>query len=72
MSTEIYYFSGTGNSLFVARELQHRIPGAKLIPIISLLNSDAIKTTAETVGIVFLFKVQRFLMPLKGSCKRLN
>jgi len=26
MTTEIYYFSGTGNSLYIARELQKRIP----------------------------------------------
>jgi len=28
MSTEIYYFSGTGNSLHVARELKRRFPGS--------------------------------------------
>ena len=32
---EIYYFSGTGNSLHLARELQKRIPETKLIPITS-------------------------------------
>lgn len=53
MSTEIYYFSGTGNSLFVAEELQKRLPEVKLIPIVSLMNSEIIKTVAETVGIIF-------------------
>ena len=53
MSTEIYYFSGTGNSLHVARELQHRIPGSTLTPIVRLLGRDAIKTSADTVGLVF-------------------
>jgi flavodoxin len=38
--TEIYYFSGTGNSLNVARELQKRIPKTDIIPIVSLLNKD--------------------------------
>jgi flavodoxin len=28
MTTEIYYFSGTGNSLYVAKELQKLIPEA--------------------------------------------
>ena len=37
MSTEIYYFSGTGNSLHVAKELQKRMPETKLIPILSLV-----------------------------------
>ena len=34
MSPEIYYFSGTGNSLHVAKELQKRIPETKLISIV--------------------------------------
>ena len=53
MSREIYYFSGTGNSLHVAKELQKRMPETKLIPIISLLNEDVIETKGETIGFVF-------------------
>ncbi|MEN6592224.1 MAG: hypothetical protein ABFC12_03140 [Methanobacterium sp.] len=37
MDIEIYYFSGTGSSLHIAEEIGKRIPGTKLIPIISLL-----------------------------------
>lgn len=50
---EFYYFSGTGNSLYVARELQKRIPEAELIPIVSLLDRDVIKTSGKTVGLIF-------------------
>jgi NAD-dependent dihydropyrimidine dehydrogenase PreA subunit len=53
MSTEIYYFSGTGNSLHVAEELQKRIPEAQLIPILSLVDRESLTTNAETVGFVF-------------------
>lgn len=53
MSTEIYYFSGTGNSLYAARELQKRIPDTNLIPIVSLLDKDVIRTNGKSVGIVF-------------------
>ncbi|MFH2110608.1 MAG: EFR1 family ferrodoxin [Candidatus Bathyarchaeota archaeon] len=53
MSTEIYYFSGTGNSLHVARELQKRIPGTRLTPIVSLLDVESVKASAEAVGFVF-------------------
>lgn len=53
MSTEIYYFSGTGNSLHVARELQQRIPGAKLVPIVHLLHNGPFQSSAETIGFVF-------------------
>ncbi|MDD3656088.1 MAG: hypothetical protein PHI72_04895 [Atribacterota bacterium] len=51
MKTEIYYFSGTGNSLYMARELQKKIPNSSLIPIIRLLPTKAIiKTNAEAIG----------------------
>jgi NAD-dependent dihydropyrimidine dehydrogenase PreA subunit len=53
MSIDIYYFSGTGNSLHVARELQARIPQTRLVPIVSLLHRDAVTASAETVGLVF-------------------
>lgn len=53
METELYYFSGTGNSLFIAREVQKRIPGSKLIPIVRLLKQDRIISKAGAVGIVF-------------------
>ena len=62
MSTEIYYFSGTGNSLHVAKELQKRIPETDLIPIVSLLNTDVIKTSAKTVG--FVFPVHALTIPI--------
>lgn len=62
MKSEIFYFSGTGNSLHVARELQKRIPNTVLVPIVSVLNSGKIKTEADTVGIVF--PIHAFSTPL--------
>ena len=53
MSIEIYYFSGTGNSLFMARELKKRIPDCKLVPIVHVLRNGAIKSDADIIGIVF-------------------
>ena len=53
MSTEIYYYSGTGNSLRVARELQKRMPEAVLTPVVRLLHNDIIETGADTIGFVF-------------------
>jgi flavodoxin/Pyruvate/2-oxoacid:ferredoxin oxidoreductase delta subunit len=50
--TEIYYFSGTGNSFAVARDLAARLDG-KLTPIISLIKEDSIDTDAEVIGFVF-------------------
>jgi flavodoxin len=42
MNIDIYYYSGTGNSLYVAREFQKRIPEANLVPIMRLLRRGAI------------------------------
>jgi ferredoxin len=53
VSTEIYYFSGTGNSLHVARELQKRLPDTELVPILSLEGKGPVKAKGATVGFVF-------------------
>lgn len=52
MSTEIYYFSGTGNSLVVARDIAEKING-KVIPIVSMLDQEIINTNADVIGFVF-------------------
>lgn len=52
-TTTMYYFSGTGNTLFVAKELQKRLPDSKLIPIVSLLDGKPISVESESVGLVF-------------------
>lgn len=62
MGMEIYYFSGTGNSLHVARELQKRIPDTILIPMVNLSKKDVMKTGAETIG--FVFPVHLMLVPV--------
>jgi len=50
--TEIYYFSGTGNSLVVARDLAQRLNG-RLVPMASLLSAPGVNTKAEVIGIIF-------------------
>jgi ferredoxin/flavodoxin len=72
VSTEIYYFSGTGNSLHVARELQQRIPDANLIPVVSLLDKDMIQTQAETVGFVFPIHLTTLPIPMREFVKKLD
>lgn len=52
MGTEIYYFSGTGNSLTVARDIANKIDGT-LIPIASVVDKGPIRTDADAIGIVF-------------------
>lgn len=49
---EIYYFSGTGNSLVVARDIASEL-NAKLIPVTSVIARESINTDADVIGIVF-------------------
>ena len=52
MKTEIYYFTGTGNSLVVARDIAGQIEG-ELIAISSVIAKETIQTDAKGIGIVF-------------------
>src|SRR5664280_88847 len=72
MSIEVYYFSGTGNSLHVAKELQKRIPETNLLPIASFLNKGVIKTNGETIGIVFPIHLAMLPSPVMEFLKKLD
>jgi len=64
MNTKIYYFSGTGNSLVVARDIAEKTNG-KLISIPSLMNKESIETDADVIGIVFpVYMAQLYGIPL--------
>jgi flavodoxin/Pyruvate/2-oxoacid:ferredoxin oxidoreductase delta subunit len=52
MKTAVFYFSGTGNTLFIARELSRLLDG-ELIPIASTTGAERIATDADAVGIVY-------------------
>ena len=52
MKHVIYYFSGTGNTLFVARDIAEEF-GASLIPIASLINDPVVDVDSEVTGIVY-------------------
>lgn len=54
METTIYYFTGTGNSLAVARGLCERLGDCRAVPIASLADeSGPIRPAADRVGIVY-------------------
>jgi ferredoxin len=52
VTSNIFYFSGTGNSLAIARELAERTKG-RLISIPSVLSEESIRSETEVIGIVF-------------------
>lgn len=69
---ELYWFSGTGNSLHIAQEIQKRIPEVTLIPIIKFLAEDEIKTNAEVVGIIFPLYLTTIPKPVDEFFKKLD
>jgi len=59
--TTIYYFSGTGNSLHMAKSLNDKLYDSELISIAGLINQDSIIATSEKVG--FIFPVYTWALP---------
>jgi len=52
MKITIFYFSGSGNSLAIARNLGKTMGGAEIVPISKVMNSG-LDLSADKIGIVF-------------------
>lgn len=52
MTTELFYFSGTGNSFAIAKRLQKSLPNATLTPITKMMENNTIQSDAQIVGII--------------------
>ncbi len=52
MSTVIYYYTGTGNSLWTARTLAEKLGDAEIIPM-HLMNKCTSGSKTDTVGLIF-------------------
>ena len=61
MNHLIYYFSGTGNSLQVARVLGKKLGDTELVPMLSNIKTGAIAPQATCIGLVF--PVHNFTLP---------
>jgi len=53
MKTTIYYFTGTGNSLYIAKNLSEILGDCELIPMAKFLQNEQISITNEKIGFVF-------------------
>lgn len=54
MSAKIYYFSGTGNSLAVARELKkHLSDETSICSITEFINEESVQADTDVLGFVF-------------------
>lgn len=51
--TTIYYFTGTGNSLWATREIGARLDDARLVPMAKLIKDKEITADSGNVGFVF-------------------
>lgn len=64
VSIEIYYFTGTGNSLAIARDIVDQTQGT-VISMASVIHQEQIHSEAETMGMVFpCYLAQRYGIPL--------
>jgi len=53
MLTTIYYFTGTGNSLKIAKDLAQKLEECELIPIVKIWQLENLESTSEKIGFIF-------------------
>jgi len=53
MNTTIYFFTGTGNSLKIARSISDNLEDCELVPIAKVWQEDNLTATSEKVGFIF-------------------
>jgi len=53
MKTTLFYYSGTGNSLKIAKDISNILENSELIPIAKLWERDSIIPQSEKVGLIF-------------------
>jgi len=53
MKTTIYYFTGTGNSLKIAKILSDKLKECELVPIAKVWEDDNLASSSEKVGFIF-------------------
>jgi ferredoxin len=52
MKTTIYWFSGTGNSLKIAKDLAEKLEDTELIPIAKIWQQESIVCNTETIAVI--------------------
>jgi ferredoxin len=54
MNTQIFYFTGTGNSLYISKKITSKLESVSLIPFVSLLQAkEPYRVDSQAVGFVF-------------------
>lgn len=71
MNIDIYYFTGTGNSYYIAKKLSEKLSG-ELIPIAQVIDRTEITTDADVIGIVFPVYYGDIPIIVKDFCIKLK
>lgn len=53
METTIYFFTGTGNSLKIAKDLAEKLEDSELIPIAKVWDMEKLESISDKVGFIF-------------------
>ncbi|MFX0141716.1 MAG: EFR1 family ferrodoxin [Candidatus Hodarchaeota archaeon] len=53
METTVYFFTGTGNSLKIAKVLTEKLRDSELIPIAKIWQMENLNSTSEKIGFIF-------------------
>jgi ferredoxin len=69
---QLYYFSGTGNSLHIAQELQKRMPESQLVPIVGCLREQKLQSSGDRVGIIFPIHAHTFPAIVKKFLEKVD
>ena len=63
--TKVVYFSGTGNSLMVAKELASRLDGSALVPIVKAIREGRADADADKLILVFPTYLMTVPLPVR-------
>lgn len=72
MSIELFYFSGTGNTIHVTNELEKRMPNTILTPIVRVLKNGNFKIKSKIVGIIFPIHAHTFPKIVKNFLMKVD
>jgi len=68
----LYYFSGTGSTLHVAKELQRRMAGSTVIPMVSRLDRHSAPAEGQVVGFIFPIYLMALPQPVRSFIERID
>jgi hypothetical protein len=71
-SIDLYYFTGTGNTLYLANQLKLRIPDINLRPIVPLLKKVTVVSGSKAIGLCFPNHAGHLPIPIKLFIEKLK